>query len=297
MPQRKPKTKTKAPRQPSSPPRATRKAPAAPVPTPARPRQGPKKPAQASQPVPPAPTPTPAPAKPRKAPAAAPAVDPFDATPSAPAAAPAVDPFDATPSGSTTALPRTMPGAYRGWYDGEGNHVCIAYKRTEFKILTLLMAQPIRIVEWPIDRFEEAMHPVAMLDGSAYALSRAVDIFLHSYNGHTDKALRVLQRLKTGRDVDDEDTLEDILDTTPSPIKGRVVRQGLTSDERKRKRRARRLAKLAALTPAELVDRQKRRSSNRDKRKAKLAAMSQTEREIWQAKRKARRAARKAAGG
>ena len=146
------------------------------------------------------------------------------------------------------------------------------YKRTLDNVFAILMAQPIRIQEFSPAVFDADMRPLTY-ENKAYPVDRAVKIFLASFNGHTDKALRVLKRLAAGRSVDEEDTLEDLLDITPSPIRkgGKVSRQAAPSDERASKRRSKRQARLAAMTPID--------------------------REAWQAKRKARRAARRAAKG
>jgi hypothetical protein len=187
--------------------------------------------------------------------------------PPTPVAAAAADPLDVAPS-------RRIPGVYTGEYKGEHNHCFIAYKRTDIKVYTVFLGQPISLVEWDPEDFDKQLH-VTKLRDAAYPLKRAVDIFRGSYNGHTDKALRILRRLAADRSVDEEDTLEDLLDPIPtmrrvSTTSGRTEkthRQALPKDERLAKRRKRRQERLAKMTPAEY--------------------------EAWKTRRKARRAARR----
>jgi hypothetical protein len=238
-------------------PKAARKVPL----PPAKPKGRPAAPKQARKPTP---QPSP-PAKPAKAAAKPPA---------APKAV-EVDPFDPTPT-----LP--IPGVYHGWIrkkfeDGiprmEGGHTCIAYRRTDFGVSTILAGQPIRLHEWNPADFDKYMRP-ARKDGGFYPVERAVQIHLRSYNGWTDKALKALKQLRDGKEVDlnGEDAIDDIISLETPEKTVKVHRQALGKEERRRLRKLRRQRKLAAMNPKERKEWMDKRNARRKQRKqARLA--------------------------
>lgn len=193
---------------------------------------------------------------------------------------PAIDPFDTTPS-RPKLDPRPLPGCYVGRIqrrDKEGYRVtyggstCIAYADDGINVHTVLFGSPIKLESFPVGLFYQQFRAMDY-HGEDYPLQRGVEQYLHSWQAHTDKALYLLKRLRDGRPVDAEsitaDTLnpplEDILDVTSSaPTKtGKVRRQAVAPGTRKERRKLNRRNRLAAMSPKDRAEWQKRKTTRR----------------------------------
>ena len=171
------------------------------------------------------------------------------------------DPFDTTPSSD-------MPGAYIGTYKGVQRRAALAYKRDDRHVWTVMFGEggTRTLVKWGVDTFDANMRHAPLplgVRGKYYPLSRAIDVFFNPYAIYGEGAYRVLHRLSKGQDPTAEDTIDDLLDTTPSKVRPRMRR----SETQKAMRRNKRRAKLAAMTPEQLrAWRDKRNAARRAKR-------------------------------
>lgn len=196
-----------------------------------------------------------------------------------------IDPFDPNP---TAAVPGAYLMRYASQADHEtgsrmGLHPCLAYQRSNGKVYAIVLGPPVEVQIFDGPFFDLQARPLMLrLLGQSeipYPLDRAVRQYLDSFNGHTDKALRVLKRLKAGRPPDEEDTIEDLLDMEPSvspTTKVKVKRQAVSKDAKLEARRAKRQKKLAGMTDAQraawLKDRRDARKARRKLRRERKAA-------------------------
>lgn len=180
-------------------------------------------------------------------------------------AAPAVD--DILDTRPTPAI----PGVYYGVYHGVQRRAALAYKRDERSVWTIMFSEnggQRVVVKWGVDDFDANMrrahHP--HLTGPIYTVARAVHVFLQPGALYTEEAYRVLSKLARGQDPDVEDTLDDLLDMTPSKVPP-MHRARKRSPIAKQDRKAKRHAKLAAMTPAELRAWRDKRNARRKLRR------------------------------
>lgn len=193
-------------------------------------------------------------------------------------AKPEADPLDLTPTdaGLAAILDVKPTPAFPGVYVGKmGSKQClraaIAYHRDEQSVWTVMFSPSggSRILKkFSVGNFDvlfERAHLPHRI-GPLYPLEKGIQVFLKPGAVYADSAYRVLTRLQRGQDPMAEDSLDDLLDMTPSVVpprsKGRVR------------------------TAADKVAR-------RNKRKQRLEAMSATELRAWRDKRNARRKLRR----
>ena len=171
-----------------------------------------------------------------------------------------------------------FPGVYMGIADGITNRSCIAYKRDEHHVWTVMLNGKIgterTLRRWGVDTFNDAMQRVRFphLHGPYHTVERALKTFMNEEATYGAGAYRVLSKLAKGQDPETEDSLEDILDETPStsrptvPMKKRK-RLGVAGSDRAKRRRDR----LNAMTPVELqAFRAKKNARRKMRRAAKL---------------------------
>lgn len=171
------------------------------------------------------------------------------------------DPFDTTPSSD-------MPGAYLGTYKGVLRRAALAYKRDERNVWTVMFGDggTRTLVKWGVDSFDANMRHAPLplgVRGRYYPLRRAIDIFFKPNAVYAEGAYRVLSKLSKGQDPTAEDTIDDLLDMSPSAVRPRMRR----TEVQKATRRNKRKAKLAAMTPEQLrAWRDKRNAARRARR-------------------------------
>lgn len=171
------------------------------------------------------------------------------------------DPLDPTPSSD-------MPGAYIGTYKGVQRRAALAYKRDDRHVWTVMFGDggTRTLVKWGVESFDANMWHAPMpigVRGKYYPLRRAINVFFRPHAVYAEGAYRVLSRMDRGLDPTAEDTLEELLDLTPSTVRPRMRR----TETQKAIRRNNRRAKLAAMSPDQLrAWRDKRNASRRAKR-------------------------------
>jgi hypothetical protein len=148
-------------------------------------------------------------------------------------------------------------------YKDRHGYCAIAFDRMENgSLLVITKHQSVKkIREISAAAFSAVMRPVTLGDRS-YPMDRAARVMLDAAMPVTDRALRVLRNLRDHMPLD-EQHVEEILDTRPTAQAPHVRKQGKTTDERKRSRKAARAARLAAMTPKERAAYQKKRRERR----------------------------------
>lgn len=168
-----------------------------------------------------------------------------------------------------------IPGVYLGCMDGKQRlRSALAYHRDEKYVWTIMFSEAggSRIVKkWSVGSFdvlfERARFPHRI--GPIYTVARAIGVFLRPSAVYQDNAYRVLSKLAKGADPMEEDSLDELLDMTPSAASAVPRHNG----GRRR-------------SPADKLAR-------RNKRKERLAAMSPVDLKAWREKRNARRKMRR----
>jgi hypothetical protein len=179
--------------------------------------------------------------------------------------APVDDLLDATPTPA-------IPGVYIGEFKRTLLRTCIAYKRDEHNVWSVMINpnNGRRILhKWGVNTFDQHMERAKYphVTGVIYPLSRAVNQYLSSGSAYDDGAYRVLIKLSKGQDPDTEDTLDDLLDMTPSAVPRHRPARNRTPAMRN-ERKAKRKARLQAMTPAAFKAWRDKRNAARKLRRA-----------------------------
>jgi hypothetical protein len=197
--------------------------------------------------------------------------------------APAADPFDDTPS--------SPYAVYCGPYKDFQWAACIVWQRNEFSVEVIMLEPTVHTTALSLDRFAR-FRPMAVpadcILETEYPVARAVEHFLRTHRPTTPQALRILRNIKAGKPPEDGPlpvTLApevDPFDETPSTSRPaatrprqRLQRVAATTEERRAKKRARRKARLAKLSPKDLqawkTKRKARRAELRELKKGRQA--------------------------
>jgi hypothetical protein len=188
------------------------------------------------------------------------------------------DPLDMTPTDAGLAAlldvkpTPDFPGMYIGRMNGKQClRAALAYHRDDKSVWTIMFSPTggSRVVKkFNVGNFDllfERAHLPHRI-GPIYPVDKGIQVFLKPGAVYADSAYRILTRLQRGQDPMVEDTLDDLLDMTPSKVaprsKGRVR------------------------TMADKVAR-------RNKRKQRLQAMSAADLRAWRDTRNARRKLRR----
>lgn len=170
----------------------------------------------------------------------------------------------------------TEPKVFIGVYKGVQRRGCIVYKRDDHYVWTVMLSENggQRVLhKWGADTFKANMRPAPTpvgYKGKGYPLERALAVYLKPDAVYEEAAYRVLVKLSKGQDPDEEDTLDDLLDTTPSPHRARGLRgpRGMRTQQQKAERRRKRQEKFANMTPAALKQFREARNARRRMRRA-----------------------------
>lgn len=192
------------------------------------------------------------------------------------AAAP--DPLDTTPSdaGLSALLDVQPTPAYPGMYIGKMNgkqclRGALAYHRDDHNVWAVMFSDAggSRVVKkFTVGNFDtlfERAHLPHRI-GPIYPLEKGIQVFLKPGAVYNDNAYRVLTRLQRGQDPMMEDSLDDLLDMTPSVVPPRGKGRARTATA-KVTRRNNRKAKLAAMAPADLRAWRDKRNARRKLRR------------------------------
>ncbi len=191
---------------------------------------------------------------------------------------PELDPLDTTPSDrSLAALLDTKPtpdypGVYVGRMGGKQSlRAAIAYHRDPHSVWTIMFSPTggSRVLKkfnaGNFDLLFERAHLPHRI-GPIYPVEKGIQVFLKPGAVYADNAYRILTRLQRGQDPMADDSLDDLLDMTPSIAPPRAKGRARTATDK---------------------------MARRNKRKQRLQAMSATQLRAWRDKRNARRKLRR----
>lgn len=166
--------------------------------------------------------------------------------------------------------------AYPGMYVGKmGTKQCLraalAYHRDENNVWTIMFSDNggSRVMrKFSVGNFDATFERAHLPHrvGPIYPIEKGIQVFLKPGAVYNENAYRILTRLQRGQDPMAEDSLDDLLDMTPSVVPPRGKGRTRTAADKVARRNKRR-AKLNAMSPAELRAWRDKRNARRKLRR------------------------------